>query len=75
MFVEPSPKALNTKSETWLSKYQTMFDTCPIDMSFRVDQADVALSTLRSVVSKQFNGEKHFTVIKHEDCYEVYRRK
>lgn len=72
-FIDPSPLA-KTKS-SWIAKYQSSFDTCPVDKSFKIPLDEVKLGTLRPFVSMT-NGQqdKKFRVVKHDDCYEIYRK-
>lgn len=73
-FMDPSPAAIAAE-ETWLEKYQEMFNTCPVNKSFKIDLNDVKLTTLRPAVSKLSKAaNKKFRVIEHTDCYEVYRK-
>jgi len=74
-FLPPSPQALSEKPVSWLDKYRSQFDNCPVGKSFSIDAKDVKLATLRPVVSQRINGPgKVFRVIKHKDVYEIYRK-
>jgi hypothetical protein len=78
-FFEPSLKALHphmTRTGGWFSKYEALFIDCPVGKSFQLP-IDVAksTSTVRSTVHKYGKAKgKDFTVIKHELCYEIYRK-
>ena len=73
-FLPPSPQALSEKPVSWLDKYRSQFDNCPVGKSFSIDAKDVKLATLRPVVSQRINGDKKFRVIKHDGVYEIYRK-
>lgn len=72
-FMDPSPLAKINSS--WAAKYYNLFQDCPVDKSFSISSTDVKLSTLRPFVSRM-NKElkKKFRVIKHDECYEIYRK-
>lgn len=73
-FLDPSPQAVAEKQISWLDKYRSQFENCPVGKSFSIDAKDVKITTLRPVVSQRINGDKKFRVIKHDGVYEVYRK-
>lgn len=77
-FYEPSFKALHphlTRSTGWFNVYEKAFETCLVGQSFMIGHDKVKTGTLRSAVHKYSKAKgKDFTVIKHELCYEIYRK-
>lgn len=75
-FMEPSAKAqsIAIKSE-WFAKYEQYFRLCPVGKSFMIDLSDVKESSLRPLVTK-LNKDHNvkFKIVKHTNCYEVYRK-
>lgn len=76
-FLDPSEKALAVieAKAKWTDKYDHLFDLCPAGKSFMVELTDVSINTLRPFTSKYGKmNNKVFTVVKHDNCYEVYRK-
>ena len=76
-FNEPSEKALSSPENKvgWFNKYADYFEECPVGMSFKIEFDDVKHNSLASAVSRlNKTTNKKFKIIKHENCYEIYRR-
>lgn len=74
VYLEPSDKA---KRQNWMTHYKTYFEECPVDMSFIIKECnDIQLGTMRSYVSRYGKAHgKRFKAVKHEDCFEICRKK
>lgn len=76
-FYPPSERALNPRANRtgWLADYEHLLDECPIGRSIKVGLDVVKVSTLRATIHKYAKAKnKRFTVVKHLDCYEIYRK-
>lgn len=75
-YVDPSAQALFDKRiKSWLVDYDHIFLACPVGKSFSLPLSIGKLSSVRSAVSRVFNKNgKKFKIVKHNDCYEVYRK-
>lgn len=72
----PSAIALgDRRNSSWVIEYGPLFLNCPQGESFEMPLSVGKESSLRSTVSRLYNsGNKKFKVVKHEHCYEVYRK-
>lgn len=76
-FFQPSRKMKEQKeigrdSPLWAEIHE-LFANCPVGMSFAVNSS-YNVSTVRNVISRKAKmAGKKFSVIKHDDCYEISR--
>lgn len=75
-FLDPSPKALkDQRVRSFATEYRTLFERCPVGKSFSLPLSVGKLASVRSTISRTFNVDgKSFKIVKHETCYEVYRK-
>lgn len=75
-YIDPSVAALFDKRiQTWIVKYEKIFEECPQGKSFSLPLTVGKLPTVRSAISRRFNKNgKMFRIVKHDTCYEVYRK-